>query len=146
MSSNQELNQTAEIKLQSFNEFVTLIQDKQIEHALKLSKQTSITVGNRTYKKKPLTAKQWREISLLNTEMAKLPEGSIEQLDKLIELRTKASEYYFGISPEVFDENFEKLNPLIEGCILRSNTGLSPDIDLNALLHEYQKDGKKVSK
>jgi hypothetical protein len=126
-----------------YNELVAIIQDKQIEHSLKLSKQTNITVGGRTYKKKPLTAKQWREISLLNTEMAKLQENSIEQLDKLIELRTKAAEYYFGVPAEVFDENFEKLNPLVEGCILRSNTGLSPDIDLDALLHEYQKQQTK---
>ncbi len=136
MSSSESNTQ---FKLQSFNDFIGLIQDKQIEHSLKLSKQSSISVGGKTYKRKPLTAKQWREISFLNTEMAKLPENSIEQLDKLIELRTKGAEYYFGISPEVFDEHFEKLNPIVEGCILRSNTGLSPDIDLDKLLHEYQK-------
>jgi hypothetical protein len=144
--STEDTTTSTEIKLQSFQQFITLIQDKQIENALKLSKQTSITVGGRTYKRKPLTAKQWREISMLNTEMAKLPQNSIEQLDKLIELRSKGAEYYFGISPEIFDENFEKLNPIIEGCILRSNTGLSPDIDLDALLHEYQKDSTKTGK
>lgn len=142
-SSSSSSSNQIETQIRSFNDFIVLIQDKQIEHALKLSKQTSITVGGKTYKKKPLTAKQWREISLLNTEMAQLPENSIEQLDKLLELRTKGADYYFGIPAAVFDENFEKLNPIIEGCILRSNTGLSPDIDLDTLLHEYQNQIKK---
>lgn len=123
---------------QTFNDFISMIQDKQIEHALKLSKQTNVTVNGKVYKKKPLSAKQWREISILNTEAAKLPNGSVEQLDKLIELRTKGAEYYFGIPSDVFDENYEKLSTLIEGNILRSNSGLSPDIDLDQLLVEYQ--------
>lgn len=139
---SSEPPEVVEVKLQSLQEFISVIQDKQIENALKLSKQTSISVDGKTYKKKSLTAKQWREISVLNTEMAKEKEGSIEQLDKLIELRSKGAEYYFGIPSKTFDDNFEKLNPIIEGCILRSNTGLSPDIDLDALLHEYQKVSK----
>lgn len=129
---------TEQQNIQTFNDFISLIQDKQIEHALKLSKQTSVTVNNKVYKKRPLSAKQWRELSILSSEMAKLEKDSIEQLDKLIELRTKGAEYYFGIPATVFDENYEKLSSIIEGNILRSNSGLSPDIDLDELLHEYQ--------
>lgn len=133
MSTEQSQQQ-----VQTFNDFISLIQDKQIEHALKLSKQTSVSVNGKIYKKKPLSAKQWRELSILSNEMAKLEKDSIEQLDKLIELRTKGAQYYFGIPPAVFDENYEKLSSIIEGNILRSNSGLSPDIDLDELLHEYQ--------
>lgn len=126
-----------------FQDMVNLIQNKQLEYNLKLSKQSSITIDGKVYKKKALTSKQWREISSLNSEMAKKPDGSIEQLDSLIELRTKAAFYYFNIPAEVFDENYERLSPLMDGCILRSNTGLSPDIDLDTLLHEYQNGHKK---
>jgi ribosome recycling factor len=60
-------------------------------------------------------------------------------------LRTKGADYYFGIPPDIFDENYEKLNPIIEGCILRSNTGLSPEVDLDKLLVEYQNLTQKSS-
>jgi hypothetical protein len=127
-----------ELQLKSMQGFIDLIQSKQVEHALKLSKQKTIKIGGKEYTKKPLSASKWREISNLNNEMANLPDNSPEQLDKLIQLRTLAAEYYFGIPADVFDENYEKLNPIIEGCILRSNTGLSPDVDLDTLLVEYQ--------
>lgn len=125
-------------QLNSLQEFINLIQDKQLEHSLKLSKQTSVSVDGKTYKKKSLSAKQWRDISVLNSQLASASD-EVTRLDKLIEVRTKAAEYYFGIPPQIFDANYEKLSPLIEGCILRSNSGLSPDIDLDSLLHEYQK-------
>lgn len=121
-----------------FQDMLNLIQNKQLEYSLKLSKQLSVTLNGKVYKKRSLTSKQWRELSLLNNELAKQKDGSLEQLDVLIELRTKAAFYYFSIPAEVFDENYEKLNSLLDGCILRSNSGLSPDIDLDSLLHEYE--------
>jgi hypothetical protein len=144
MSSNTD-TKNVELQLKSMQGFIDVIQSKQIEHALKLSKQKTIVIGKNTYHKKPLSASKWREISKLNNEMANLPENSPEQLDKLIELRTKGADYYFGIPPDIFDENYEKLNPIIEGCILRSNTGLSPEVDLDKLLVEYQNLTQKSS-
>jgi hypothetical protein len=130
--------QEAQIQLQTMNEFLAIIQDKQLEHSLLLSKQTSVTVENKKYTKRGLTSKQWRELNSLNNKMAKLPAGSDEQTDALIELRTKGAEFYFSIPADVFDRNYEKLSPIIEGNILKSNSGLSPDLDINELFNKYQ--------
>lgn len=129
--------ETMQIQLQSFQEFINLIQDKQLQHALKLSNTKSIKLGNKTYIKKPLTSKQFAEISKLNSKL-KYEQSEESQIDILVELRTKAAEYFFGIPAPVFDTNFEKLNPIMEGCILRTSSGLSTDIDLDKLLLEYQ--------
>jgi hypothetical protein len=137
-TSTQREEQEAEIQLQTMNEFLAIIQDKQLEHTLLLSKQTSVTVEGRKYNKKGLTSKQWRELSSLHNKMVKLPAGSDEQTDTLIELRTKGAEFYFGIPAEIFDRNYEKLSPIIEGNILKSNSGLSPDLDINELFNKYQ--------
>jgi hypothetical protein len=130
-TSTQREEQEAEIQLQTMNEFLAIIQDKQLEH-------TSVTVEARKYNKKGLTSKQWRELSSLHNKMVKLPAGSDEQTDTLIELRTKGAEFYFGIPAEIFDRNYEKLSPIIEGNILKSNSGLSPDLDINELFNKYQ--------
>lgn len=129
-----------------FQDMLNIIQNKQLEYSLKLSKQLSVTLNGKVYKKRSLTSKQWRELSSLNNELAKQKDGSLEQLDILIDLRTKAALYYFSIPAEVFDENYEKLNSLLDGCVLRSNTGLSPDIDLDSLLHEYENGHSKIIK
>lgn len=121
----------------AYDEFIQMIQDKQLEHSLKLSKQTVIKVDNKTYTKKPLSARQWREIVQLNQKMVEA-KTDLERTDILIEMREKGALYYFGISAEVFDKNYEKLYPIIEGCIVRSNSGLSPEIDLNSMLEKYQ--------
>ena len=120
-----------------YQDFINLIQDQQLQNALKLSNTKSIKVGNKTYTKKPLTSKQFAEISKLNSKL-KYEQSEESQIDILVELRTKAAEYFFGIPPEIFDSNFEKLNPIMEGCILRTSSGLSSDIDLDKLLLEYQ--------
>ena len=138
IQSSRTPEQEAEIQLQTMNEFLTIIQDKQLEHSLLLSKQTSVTVEGRKYNKKGLTSKQWRELNSLHNQMAKLPAGSDEQTDVLIKLRSKGAEFYFGIPEDVFDRNYEKLSPLIEGNILKSNSGLSPDLDINELFNQYQ--------
>jgi|SRR5215212_1419225 len=139
MATTNNTNYDTEIQLQTMNDFLSIIQDKQIEHSLLLTKQNSVSVEGKKYQKKPLTAKQWKEIVSLNNQMARAQPGSDEQTDKLIELRTKAAEHYFGIPADVFDRNYEKLSPIIEGNILKSNTGLSPDLDLNELFDQYQK-------
>ena len=121
-----------------------MIQDKQLEHSLKLSKQTTIKIDNKTYNKKSLSAKQWREIVSLNQEMV-AAKTDLQRTDLLIKMREKGALYYFGIPPAVFDENYEKVYPVIEGCIIRSNSGLSSEIDLNAMLEKFQNEQQQSS-
>ena len=122
-----------------YADLFSLIQDKQVELALKESQKKEIKVDGQTYKRKPLSTKQWREIFILNDKMTKVKkEDEIKRLDALIELRTKGAEYYFDIPAEVFDKYYEDLSPIIEGCILRSNSGLSPDIDFEEILQKYK--------
>jgi len=120
-----------------YQDFINLIQDQQLQNSLKLSNTKSIKLGNKTFTKKPLTSKQFAEIAKLNSQL-KYEKSEESQIDILVNLRTKAAEYFFGIPADLFDTNFEKLNPIMEGCILRSTSGLSQDIDLDKLLLEYQ--------
>src|SRR5688500_2477118 len=106
----------------SSQDFINLIQNKQLENTLKLAKSNTIKIGNKTYTKKPLTAKQWREIVQLNQKMVDA-KTEIERTDILITMREKGALYYFGIPSEVFDANYEKIATTIEGHILRSNMG-----------------------
>ena len=121
----------------SYDEFIKMIQEKQLEHSLKLSKTTEIKLGNKTFTKRPLTAKQWREIVQLNQKMVDA-KTELARTDILIEMREKGALYYFGIPVPIFDENYEKVYPIVEGCIIRSNSGFSSDIDLNAMLEKFQ--------
>lgn len=126
-----------QFQLQNFQEFINLIQDKQLQDALKLSNTKSIKLNNKTFNKKPITAKQFAEISKLNSKLnSQLTEE--EKIDILVNLRTKSAEYFYGIPPAIFDANFEKLNPIMEGCILKVTSGLSAEVDLDKLLLEYQ--------
>lgn len=122
----------------SAQDFITMIQNKQLENTLKLAKQSTVKINNKTYTKKSLTSKQWREIIQLSQKMVEAL-TELEKTDILIEMRTKAASYYFGIPPEVFDENYEKLSPLIEGCILRSNMGQNSDVDFEDILKRFEK-------
>ena len=126
---------------QNYSDLLTLIQDKQLELSLQRTKQKEIKVGDHTYHKKALTSKQVREIYLLNQKMAKDKEDKNDPLtdfDNLTTLRTKAAEYYYGIPADIFDSNFEELSPIMEGCILMSTSGMSPDIDFEEILQKYK--------
>jgi len=118
-------------------DFISMIQNKQLENTLKLAKQSTIKIGNKTYTKKSLTAKQWREIVQLNQRMADA-ENDLERTDLLIEMREKGALYYFDIPVEIFDANYERISSLIEGCILRSNMGATADIDFEDLLKKFE--------
>jgi hypothetical protein len=143
-TNNNDNNQDekAEITTTAINnpyaDLFSLIQDKQVELSLRQSQKKEIEINGQKYTRKPLTTKQWREIFILNDNMSKTKDDEIKRLDILIELRTKGAEYYFGIPADVFDKNYEDLSPIIEGCILRSNTGLSPDIDFEEILQKYK--------
>lgn len=124
---------------QEINTLVQLIQDEQLSHALKLADRKEVTVNKKTYKRKPsLTASQWRDIASLYDRLGKETDN-LKQLDLMIEMREKAGLYYFGIPKEVVDENYEALAPVLEACVLKSNTGLSSDINLSEILQKYQK-------
>ena len=135
--------QKLETQLQSFQGFINLIKDKHLQEALKLSKTKTIKLGNKTYTKKPLTSKQFTEISKLYAQLDNPTLTPDTQIDTLVELRKKSALYYYGIPEDVFDTNFEKLNPIMEGCVLVTSAGLSPDIDLDKLLVEYQNSQNK---
>jgi hypothetical protein len=115
-----------------------MIQNKQLENTLKLAKQSTIKIGNKTYTKKPLTSKQWREIVQLNQKMVDA-KTELERTDILISMREKGALYYFGIPSDVFDVHYEKIASTIEGHILRSNMGANSDIEFNELLSKFAK-------
>jgi len=121
----------------SQQDFINMIQNKQLENTLKLAKQSTIKIGNKVYTKKSLTAKQWREIVVLNQKMVDA-KTELQRTDLLIEMRTKGALYYFGIPASVFDENYEKLATLIEGHILRSNMGVAADVEFEELLARFE--------
>ena len=117
---------------------IGLIQDAQLEFNLKESEKKKITLGKNTYNRKPVSNKQVRELYKINNEMAKA-ENDLDRFDKLSELREKAAEYYFGIDPKTFDEYYEKLVPTLTGCIMRTTTDLSPEIDFNKIREKVNK-------
>jgi len=114
-----------------------MIQNKQLENTLKLAKQSTVKIGNKVYTKKSLSAKQWREIVVLNQKMVDA-KTELARTDLLIEMRSKGALYYFGIRAAVFDENYERLGTLIEGHILRSNMGAAADVDFEDLLARFE--------
>lgn len=122
----------------SAQDFINAIKNKQLENSLKLGRQTTIKIGNKNYTKKPITSKQWREIVQLNQEVADGP-TELERSNALIDLREKGALYYFGIPSDVFDTNYEKISPIIEGAILRSNMGANSDIEFEELLKRFEK-------
>ena len=126
----------------SQQDFITMIQNKQLENTLKLAKQSTVKIGNKVYTKKSLSAKQWREIVVLNQKMVDA-KTELARTDLLIEMREKGALYYFGIPTTVFDENYEKLSTIIEGHILRSNMGATSDIDFGELLSKFENFNKK---
>jgi len=121
----------------SQQDFINMIQNKQLENTLRLAKQSTIKIGNKVYTKKSLSAKQWREIVVLNQKMVDA-KTELARTDLLIEMRSKGALYYFGIPAAVFDENYEKLSTLIEGHILRSNMGAAADVEFEELLARFE--------
>lgn len=121
----------------SQQDFISVIQNKQLENSLKLAKQSTIKIGSKIYTKKSLSAKQWREIVVLNQKMVE-SKTELARTDILIEMREKGALYYFGIPAKEFDLNYEKISPIIEGCILRSNMGAASDIDFEDLLKRFE--------
>jgi hypothetical protein len=126
----------------SSQDFINMIQNKQLENTLKLAKQSTIKIGNKTYTKKPLTSKQWREIVQLNQKMVDA-KTELDRTDILITMREKGALYYFGIPSDIFDTNYEKIATIIEGHILRSNMGANSDIEFNELLAKLSKFNKE---
>jgi hypothetical protein len=121
----------------SSQDFINLIQNKQLENTLKLAKNNIIKIGGKEYKKKPLSAKQWREIVQLNQKMTDA-KGELARTDILLEMREKGALYYFNIPASVFDEHYETIGATIEGHILRSNMGANSDIDFAELLKRFE--------
>lgn len=123
----------------SSQDFINAIQNKQLENSLKLAKQLEIKIGNKTYHKKPLSSKHWREIAELNQKMVDA-KTELARTDFLIEMRQKAALYYFNIPESVFDEHFEMISPIIEGHILRSNMGsTTSEIDFEEILKRFER-------
>lgn len=122
----------------SAQDFINAIKNKQLENTLKLAKQNSIKLGSKTYTKKSITSKQWRELVVLNQTVGN-GETELQRTDALIEMREKGALYYFGIPSDVFDSNYEKISPIVEGCILRSNMGASSDVDFEDLLKRFER-------
>ena len=122
----------------SAQDFINAIKNKQLENSLKLGRQTTIKIGNKTYSKKPITAKQWREIVVCNQKIAD-GKTELERSDALVSAREKGALYYFGIPSNVFDTNYEKISPIVEGAILRSNMGANSDIEFEELLKRFEK-------
>lgn len=113
-----------------------MIQNKQLENTLKLAKGNKIIIDGKEYKKKPLTAKQWREIVQLNQKMAEA-KTELARTDILLEMRQKGALYYFDIPAEIFDTHYEKIGATIEGHILRSNMGANADIEFEEILKKF---------
>jgi hypothetical protein len=129
----------------SQQDFINVIQNKQLENTLKLAKQASIKIGDKVYKKKSLSSKQWREIVQLNQKMVDA-KTELSRTDILIEMRAKGALYYFGIPANEFDTHYEKISPIIEGCILRSNMGAASDIDFEELLKRFELFNNNITK
>lgn len=121
----------------SSQDFINLIQNKQLENTLKLAKTNTIKIGNKTYTKKPLTAKQWREIVQLNQKMVDA-KTDLARTDILLEMRQKAALYYFNIPADIFEENYETIGATIEGHILRSNMGANAEVDFDDILKRFE--------
>jgi hypothetical protein len=121
----------------SSQDFINLIQNKQLENTLKLAKTNIIKVGGKEYKRKPLSSKQWREIVQLNQKMTDA-KTELARTDILLEMREKGALYYFNIPASVFDEHYETIGATIEGHILRSNMGANSDIDFGELLKRFE--------
>jgi hypothetical protein len=137
----QEQEQQNQQQPSNYNDLVSIIQDKQLELSLKATNQKEIKIGNKVYSKKALTSKQVRDIYILNQKFVndkKEKNDPVTDFDNLINLRTKAADYYYGIPADVFDANFEELSPIIEGCVLRATSGMSPDIDFDEILQKYK--------
>ena len=122
----------------SADEFINAIKNKQLENSLKLGRQTTIKINNKTFSKKSITAKQWRELVVLNQKVAD-GKTELDRSDALISLREKGALYYFGIPPDIFDINYEKISPIVEGAILRSNMGANTDVEFEELLKRFEK-------
>jgi len=120
------------MSVEESNLIVNLIQDAQLEYSLKLSETKKIKVNGKEFTKKPLSGKQVKELYRLNDVMVK-SETDLDRFNALYDLRTKAAEFMFGLTPEQFDDNYEKLGPIVQGHILRINTELSPEIDFNKI-------------
>ncbi|MGD1838550.1 MAG: hypothetical protein ACPKPY_10905, partial [Nitrososphaeraceae archaeon] len=65
-------------------EFIEKIRTQQLEESLKLSNVKSKKIGNKTYSKRTLSGKQWREIVRINTAMAK-EKDQLKKIDLLLE-------------------------------------------------------------
>ena len=122
----------------SAQDFIDAIKNKQLENSLKLGRQITIKIGNKTYTKKSITSKQWREIVVLNQQVVD-GKTELDRSDALISLREKGALYYFGIPAEVFDTNYEKISPIVEGAVLRSNMGANSDVEFEEILKQFEK-------
>lgn len=138
MSKQEKEKEVEEIPVNPYADLFTLIQDRQVELSLKQSTVKEIKLDGAVYKRKPLSTKEWREIFKLNSEMTAIKDDELARLDKLIELREKGALYYFGIPSNIYDKYYEEISSIIEGCILRTNSGLSPDIDFDEILQKYK--------
>jgi hypothetical protein len=126
------------------NDIVSLIQDAQLEYSLKLSETKVIKLGKQTFTKKPLSGKKVREIYELNNKLVQAT-TDLERFDALYDLRTKAAEFMFAMSADIFDENYEKVGPIVQGHIIRINTELSPEIDFNKIREKAITNSSKLS-
>ena len=121
----------------SQQDFLNLIQNKQLENTLKLAKTSKIKIGDKEYTKRPLSAKKWLEIVQLNQKMIDA-KTELARTELLIIMRQKGALYYFGIPADVFDEHYEDIATTIEGHILRSNMGANSDVDFAELLKRFE--------
>ena len=115
-----------------------------------LAKKNSYTIAfdngtKQTFPRKGLSNKKSREIDELRTAFATIthidPEKPLKIQnytfttigDVVYTAFQKTLEYCLGLTPEQFDDNYEKLGPIVQGHILRINTELSPEIDFNKI-------------
>jgi hypothetical protein len=121
------------------SEFADTIRTKQLERLFMLSETKEITLDGRTYRRKPLTAKQHRRLVELDNAVSTATD-TINHEDLLIDLRMAEGEFYFGIPHEVVDAHYEELEDMLDACLLKTYTGIKgSEINIPELLEQFKK-------
>lgn len=126
-------------QLNMINEFADTIRTKQLERLFMLSETKEITLEGRTYRRKPLTAKQHRRLIELDNAVSTATDN-VKHEDLLIDLRMAEGEFYFGIPSEIVDLHYEELEDMLDACLLKTYTGIkSSEINIPELLEQFKK-------
>lgn len=112
------------VQFDLIEEFVLAVKSKQLQKLFKISNTKFLEIDGVKYPRKFTSGTQNLILNKLDYEISQ-EQDPLKRMEKTIELRKKCALFFFGIPDAIADENYEKIQDVLDACLIKAQTGLN---------------------